>query len=478
MAQVARNAQRYHIIGIGGIGMSAIAEIMFARGYDVQGSDLNENANVARLRDKGIQVFVGHQSGHLEGITRVIISTAVKPGNLEYDAARNRGMIILSRSDILAELMSGYQTVSVTGTHGKTTTTSLTAHLLEFSGRDPTVLNGGILNDWGSNARIGQNRLMVVEADESDGTFIKLPSNIGVVTNIDPEHLDYYGSVDVMHNAFLTFFRSIPEDGWVIACTDHPVVQGMIGCLEPQKRSRVLTYGIGDNSDLQLQNWAPSESGSIFDVKISVNVPGGAGQLDKLQLAIPGRYNAINAIAAIAVAKILGISSGQIREAINCFKGVARRFTQTGQWNNVKIYDDYAHHPVEIAEVLRAARQTATRRVIAVVQPHRYTRLRDLFNEFSDCFGSAHTVIVAPIYTAGEAPIEGIDHLALKRAIVNKGHKHVLSIEGPEDLARTISQCTVAGDLVIGLGAGTITHWMHELPDQLASLPVNVEHIA
>ena len=478
MAQEARNTHRYHIIGIGGIGMSAIAEIMHARGYFVQGSDLSESENVIRLRDCGVQVFVGHSPEHLKGATRIIISTAVKPGNPEFDAAKDRSMIILSRADMLAELMSDFQTVSITGTHGKTTTTSITAHLLEFSGKDPTVLNGGIINNWGTNARIGKGKLMVVEADESDGTFIKLPTRIGVVTNIDPEHLDYYGSVDVLHNAFLTFFRSLPQDGWGLAGIDHPVVKEMIEKSEPEKRSHLLTYGIAEEADLQLLNWTPSGSGSVFDVKLSNNVPGGEDYLERFQLNIPGRYNAVNAIAAVGVARILGVSKTQIRNAISNFEGVGRRFTQTGEWNGIKIYDDYAHHPAEISEVLRAASQSASRRVLAIVQPHRFTRLRDLFDEFSHCFGSAHTVIVAPVYAAGESPIDGIDHVALKRALIGRGHKHVLSVDDPVELAPLISQCATAGDLIIGLGAGTITHWMHALPDQLANLPVNWEHFA
>ena len=477
MNMQARNTGRYHIIGIGGIGMSAIAEIMEACGYDVQGSDQNESANVERLRAKNMRVFVGHDVSHIEGADTIVISSAVKSGNPEYDAARARGLNILSRADMLAELVSRFKTISITGTHGKTTTTSLVAHLLEHADVDPTVINGGIINDWGSNARIGKGEWMVVEADESDGTFIRLPSRIGVVTNIDPEHLDYYGSIDALHEAFRKFFAGFEDGGLVVAGTDHPVVRQMISEIAPSGKPRILTYGQNDDADLRLQNWTPSGYGSQFNVRTSANVAGGPETMVELRLSIPGRYNAMNALASIAVAKELGLDNEDIRSGLAKFAGVGRRFMKTGVWNGIEFYDDYAHHPVEIAQVLEAARQTAKRRVIAIVQPHRFSRLKDLLDDFSRCFSEAHSVIVAPVYTAGETP-NGINEATLVQGLKESGHPHVLSVRGEDELAGLISEISTAGDLVIGLGAGTISQWMNRLPSELAELPAKLENFA
>ncbi|MGI9378960.1 MAG: UDP-N-acetylmuramate--L-alanine ligase [Methyloligellaceae bacterium] len=473
----ARKTGRYHIIGIGGIGMSAIAEVMQACGYDVQGSDQNKSANVERLLTKNIRVFVGHDIANIADADTIVISSAVKSGNPEYDAARARGLNILSRADMLAEIVSRFQTISITGTHGKTTTTSLIAHLLEIAGVDPTVINGGIINDWGSNARIGKGDWMVVEADESDGTFIRLPSRIGVVTNIDPEHLDYYGSVDALHEAFRKFFAGFEDGGLVVAGTDHPVVRQMISEIAPTEKLRILTYGQNADADILLQNWTPNGYGTTFNVRTSDDVAGGPETMIDLGLSIPGRYNAMNALAAIAVAKELGLGNDDIRRGLEQFAGVGRRFMKTGVWNGIDFYDDYAHHPVEIAQVLEAARQTAKRRVIAIVQPHRYSRLKDLLDEFSRCFSEAHSVIVAPVYTAGEAP-NGIDEATLVQGLKESGHPHVLSVGGVDELAGLIAEISTAGDLVIGLGAGTISQWMNQLPSQLEELPAKLENFA
>lgn len=469
----------FHIIGIGGIGMSAIAEIMLARGYRVQGSDLAENANVRRLREKGANVLVGHDASHIDGVEFVIISTAVKENNRELSAARARGLPIIRRAEILAELMRGRSTVSITGTHGKTTMTSLTATLLEDAGFDPTVINGGIIAAWGSNARMGNGDWMVVEADESDGTFVELPTQIGIVSNIDPEHMDYYGSEERLFAAFRTFFERIPFYGLAIAGTDHPAVDAIVRDIKAAKTGRrILTFGEADSVDLKLQNYEAAGEEVSFDVRIGANVPGGVRTLEALSLAIPGRYNALNAVAAIAVAVELGIDDDAIRRGLKQFGGVKRRFTRTGISNGVAFYDDYAHHPVEISAVLKAAKSASSGKVVAIMQPHRYTRLQSLFDEFCACFNDADSVIVTPIYEAGEQPIDGVTQEALVAGIKKSGHGQVIAAEGENSLAGLVAGMAVPGDLVIGLGAGTITEWMQALPSRLAGPELRAEKTA
>jgi len=457
----------FHIVGIGGIGMSAIAEILLELGYRVQGSDMTDGANVARLRQRGMQVFIGHKPGNIEGAAYVVISSAVKAGNIEFDAARERGIPIIRRAEMLAELMRFHSTVSVTGTHGKTTTTSLIAHLFDHAGLEPTAMSGGIINDWGTNARHGKGEWMIVEADESDGTFMRLPTQIGVVTNIDPEHLDYYGSIDAMNMAFRTFFERIPFYGALIAGIDHPVVRAIVEDLGRERRRRVITYGQSDDADLRLEALAQEGNRMRFEAALGERVHGGARLLDDLAIPVPGLYNVLNALAAIAAASEVGIADEQIRSGLASFGGVKRRFTPTGVWNGVAFYDDYAHHPVEILAVLEAARKATDGRVIAVVQPHRYTRLRALFDEFAASFGKADAVIVAPVYSAGEEPIEGVDHVALSTAINKVGTSEAVAIEGEHELAPIIARFARPGDLVIGLGAGSISEWSHALPGLL-----------
>ncbi len=458
-----------HILGIGGIGMSAIAEILRAKGYEVQGSDQKDSANVRRLRTKDIKVFVGHDPANVDGARFVVISTAVKAGNPELEAARARGIPIIRRAEMLAELMRLYATVSVSGTHGKTTTTSLIAHVLKDTGREPTVITGGIINDWGSNARLGAGPWMVVEADESDGTFIKIPTQIGVVTNIDPEHLDYFGSVEAMHAQYETFFRNIPFYGLAVACIDHPVARAMIERLELRRDGRrLLTYGNSPDADLRLEGVRVDGTSTILDASLGARVAGGARRIEGWSVPIPGEHNALNALAAIAVCAETGLSDDAIRASIGRFAGVKRRFQKTGSWNGVTIYDDYGHHPVEIAAVLKAARAGASGRVIAVVEPHRYTRVKDLFEDFAACLDDADAVIVAPLYSAGEPPLPGVDNKSLAAAIAKRSSKSVAAVDSERDLAPAIRTMARSGDMVLCFGAGNSTEWAHALPDWLS----------
>ncbi len=459
----------FHIIGIGGIGMSAIAEILLAKGYSVQGSDQKDSANVRRLRAKGVRVFIGHDPINLVGARQVVISTAVKPGNPELDAARQKGLVIIRRAEMLAELMRLHATISITGTHGKTTTSSLVSQMFEAAGRDPTVITGGIINAWGSNARLGQGRWMIVEADESDGTFTRLPSEIGVVTNIDPEHLDYFGSVEAMHRAYEDFMRNIPFYGLLVACIDHPVVRDMLKRLDMRRDGRrLITYGTSEDADIQLANVSQSGHVTTFDARLNARVTGSQRVMERLELPMPGRHNALNALAAIAAGLEAGLDDDAIRSGLKTFSGVKRRFQPTGTWNGISFFDDYGHHPAEISAVLEAARAGANGRVIAVVEPHRYTRVRDLFGEFSACFKDADGVIVGPLYTAGEQPIDGIDNHSLAEGIRSTGHNGVIVIDSPTELIGILRKHGRPGDMVVCLGAGTSTEWAHALPEWLA----------
>ena len=476
--QLPRDTGTFHIIGIGGIGMSAIAEILHAMGHAVQGSDQKDSANVQRLRAKGIRVFVGHASVNLVGARNVVISTAVKAGNPELEAAREKGLPIIRRAEMLAELMRLYSTVSVTGTHGKTTTTSLIAHMFVAAGCDPTAITGGIINDWGSNARLGAPRgqdddqWMIVEADESDGTFVKIPTQIGVVTNIDPEHLDYFGSVEEMHRQYEAFYRQIPFYGLAVTCIDHPVVRDMIKRLALREDGRrLLTYGTAEDADLILRNMRSNGGTVTFDAVLGQRVAGGARELSDLKLPYPGDYNALNALAAIAVASEAGISDEEIRAALADFAGVKRRFQLTGSWNGLSVYDDYAHHPIEIAAVLKAARSGARGRVIGIVEPHRYSRVSSLLNDFATCFSNADSVVVAPFYSAGEEPIAGLDHHVLAEAIRKAGHRAVIAVDNTDQIVTVLNQIGQPGDMAICMGAGHSTEWAHALPDWLVGEP-------
>lgn len=456
-----------HFIGIGGIGMSGIAEVLANLGYRVRGSDLAENANVRRLKEKDIPVAIGHEAKNVEGAAVVVVSSAVKRDNPELVAARAKRLPVVRRAEMLAELMRLKSCVAIAGTHGKTTTTSMVAALLDAGSFDPTVINGGIINSYGTNARLGGGTWMVVEADESDGTFLKLPADIAVVTNIDPEHLDHFGTFDKVKEAFEAFVENVPFYGFAVMCLDHPVVQDLVGRIEDR---RVITYGFNPQADVRLVDLALDGGVSKFNVLFRGRDGGGAQEIAGLTLPMPGKHNALNATAAIAVAHELGIPDDRIRTALANFGGVKRRFTRTGEWNGVTVFDDYGHHPVEIAAVLEGARAAAKGHVIAVVQPHRYTRLRDLFEQFCTCFNHADHVIVAPVYPAGEAPIPGIDRDALVVGLRARGHRHVIALDGPEPLAGIVKELARPGDFVVCLGAGSITQWAQALPDELAAL--------
>ena len=456
-----------HFVGIGGIGMSGIAEVMHNLGYTVQGSDLSESANVKRLAGLGIKVFIGQKAENLADAQVVVVSSAIKPDNPELMEARARFLPVVRRAEMLAELMRLRSCVSVAGTHGKTTTTSLVAAFLDGAGLDPTVINGGIINAYGTNARLGDGEWMVVEADESDGTFVKLPSTIAIVTNIDPEHLDYYGSFDAAKDAFLAFVENVPFYGCAVMCVDHPEVQALIGRVRDR---RIVTYGTNPQADIRATNQRVENGFNAFDVTITDRKTGKTRELSGVHLAMHGTHNMLNSLAAIGVALQMGISDERIRAALESFGGVKRRFTYVGNWNGVSIYDDYGHHPVEIAAVLQAARSATQGRTVAVVQPHRYTRLHSLFDEFCACFNDADAVIVADVYEAGEKPIEGANRDALVEGLRARGHRNVTALESPEALPALIAEVAKPGDLVVCLGAGSITTWANALPEALAAL--------
>jgi len=456
-----------HFVGIGGIGMSGIAEVLANLGYSVTGSDVADGANVKRLRDKGVKVAIGHKAENIDGADVVVVSSAIKRDNPELVAARAKRLPVVRRAEMLAELMRLKSCVAVAGTHGKTTTTSLVASLLDAGGLDPTVINGGIINAYGTNARLGAGDWMVVEADESDGTFLKLPTDIAVVTNIDPEHLDHFRTFEAVQDAFRAFVENVPFYGFAVMCTDHPVVQTLVGKLED---CRILTYGENPQADVRLADLDHLNGESRFSVYFRDREGKTAHKIDKLSLPMPGRYNALNATAAIAVAHALGVKADIIRKALAGFGGVKRRFTRVGEWNGAVIIDDYAHHPVEIAAVLRAARESAKGQVIAVMQPHRYTRLHDLFEQFCTCFNDADLVIITPVYPAGEQPIAGADRDALVTGLRARGHKQAMPLDGPEKLAPLIKSLAKPSDYVICLGAGSITQWAYALPAELKAL--------
>jgi len=455
-----------HFVGIGGIGMSGIAEIMLRIGYAVQGSDAKASANTERLEKLGAKVFIGHDAAHVDGASAVVYSTAVKPDNPEMAAARERRLPLVRRAEMLAELMRLQFSVAVGGTHGKTTTTSMVAALLDAGGLDPTVVNGGIINAYGTNAKVGAGDWIVVEADESDGTFLKLKSTVAVVTNIDPEHLDHWGDFEAVKKGFRDFVENIPFYGFAAVCTDHPEVQAMAARVENR---RLVTYGVNPQAEVRAQNVSMGTDGARFGVVIQPR-NGDFISLEELRLPMAGQHNVLNALAAIAVARELGVSLGDIRKGLAAFGGVKRRFTTTGVVDGVRIVDDYGHHPVEIAAVLQAARAVTEGRVIAVVQPHRYTRLADLFDDFCAGFNDADVVIVADVYAAGEAPIDGVDRDALVEGLRRYGHRRVLALDGPSDLARMVREEAQPGDVVVLLGAGDITAWAYALPEQLQAL--------
>lgn len=456
-----------HFIGIGGIGMSGIAEILHHLGYRVQGSDQAEGGNTKRLREKGIPVQIGHRPENLGDASVIVISSAVKPDNPELMAARAKWLPVVRRAEMLGELMRLKWSVAIGGTHGKTTTTSLVAQLLESGGLDPTIINGGIINNYGTNARLGSGDWMVVEADESDGTFVKLPATVAIVTNMDPEHLDHYGTVDAMNKAYADFVHNIPFYGFAVLCIDHPVVQTMIPSLSDR---RIITYGLSPQADVRALNLRQNPNGSDFDVLITERQSGEHQRLSELFLPMAGQHNIQNALAAITVAHEMGISESVIRKGLASFGGVKRRFTKTGEANGITVIDDYGHHPVEIAAVLKAARQASRGRILAVMQPHRYSRLQHLFEDFCKAFNDADWVLVSDVYEAGETPIEGISGDALVEGLRGHGHRQADKLQDSKMLAREVARRARPGDMVVCLGAGSITNWAQALPDELKAL--------
>ncbi len=466
-----------HFVGIGGIGMSGIAEVLHAHGYKVQGSDLSDSANVKRLSENGIRTFIGHSAENIRGIegnlpAAIVVSSAIKQDNPELLAARAAKVPIVRRAEMLAELMRLKQAIAVGGTHGKTTTTSLVGEMLEVAGFDPTVINGGIVNAYGTNTRLGESDWMVVEADESDGTFTRLPATVAVVTNMDAEHMDHYGNFENVKAAYRQFIHNLPFYGYAVLCTDHPEVQALIPTLEDRK---IITYGFNPQADVHATNIRYKNGHSLFDVTFAahLNKSDEDFTLRDVELSMLGRHNVQNSLVALAIANEMNVAPPIMKKVLSNFAGVKRRFTKTGEVNGITIIDDYAHHPIEIDTVLRTARTAAEERggrLIAVMQPHRYTRLQDLFEEFCTCFNDADSVIIADVYEAGETPIAGACKDSLVQGITSHGHKDVMALCAPEDLAGIIFEKAQENDYVICLGAGNITAWAYDLPEQLQAL--------
>ncbi|QQG36072.1 MAG: UDP-N-acetylmuramate--L-alanine ligase [Micavibrio aeruginosavorus] len=463
-----------HFVGIGGIGMSGIAEVLHNLGYTVQGSDIADNYNVKRLRDAGVKIAIGHKPENLvdaEGglANVVVISSAVKKDNPELMIAREHKLPIVRRADMLAELMRLKSSIAIAGTHGKTTTTTMIGMMLEEAGFDPTIINGGIVNKYGTNTRLGQSDWMVVEADESDGTFTHLPATIGVVTNIDPEHMDYYGAFENVRQAYYRFIENLPFYGYAVLCIDHPEVQGLIPEVTDK---RIVTYGFNPQADVHAFNVRSDARGSVYDVKFADSLSDDGRELIVRDMSLPmlGVHNVLNSLAALSVAIKMDVPVATMKKALAGFSGVKRRFTKTGESHGLTVIDDYGHHPVEIMAVLKAGRLAVAEsggRVIAVVQPHRYTRLSSLFDEFCTCFYDADAVIVADVYAAGEQPVEGADRDHLAQGIKAHGHKNVQLLNDPAALAGMIADIGEPNDLVICLGAGDITKWAYALPGEL-----------
>jgi len=450
-----------HFVGIGGIGMSGIAEVLLNHGYVVQGSDLKKTKITDRLHEKGALIFEGQRSENIDDAAVIVISSAIKPGNPELEAARERGLPIVRRAEMLAELMRLKSNIAVAGTHGKTTTTTMMAELMVAGKFDPTVVNGGIIHAYGSNARVGLGEWMVVEADESDGTFNRLPATIAIVTNIDPEHMEHWGDFDALRQGFLDFVSNIPFYGLAVCCTDHPEVQALVGKITDR---RVVTYGFNAQADVRVINLTYKGGIAHFDIALQ----GEEVVIEGCSLPMPGDHNVSNALSAVAVSRHLGMSGDDIRDALANFGGVNRRFTKVGVVDGVTIIDDYGHHPVEIAAVLKAARQSCEGRVIAVHQPHRFTRLSHHFEEFCACFNDADVVGIADIFSAGEVPIEGASRDDLVAGLVRHGHRQALAVKNEGDLTRLVREHAKPGDMVVCLGAGTISTWANGLPAQLA----------
>ena len=450
-----------HFVGIGGIGMSGIAEVLLNHGYIVQGSDLKDSKITQRLADMGAKIFIGQKAENLEAAEVVVISSAIKPGNAELDEARRKGLPVVRRAEMLAELMRLKSNIAVAGTHGKTTTTTMVAALLDHGKYVPTVINGGIIHAYGSNARVGDGEWMVVEADESDGTFNRLPATIAIVTNIDPEHMEHWGDFDTLRAGFNEFVSNIPFYGLAVCCTDHNEVQALVGKITDR---RVVTYGFNSQADVRATKPTYKAGVAHFDIHLQSE----GLVIEGCTLPMPGDHNVSNALSAVAVARHLGMKLDEIREALAKFGGVNRRFTKVGEVDGITIIDDYGHHPVEIAAVLKAARQASEGRVIAVHQPHRYTRLHSLFEDFCTCFNEADVVAIAEVFAAGEELIEGATRDDLVDGLIAHGHRHARAIVSEDDLVRLVKEQARPGDMVVCLGAGTISAWANALPRRLA----------
>ena len=461
---------RLHFVGIGGIGMSGIAEVMHNLGYQVQGSDIIESANVKRLQKMGIEVSIGHSEKNITRAEVLVVSSAVHQDNPEVLAARSRFIPVVQRAEMLAELMRLKWSIAVSGTHGKTTTTSMIAAVLDYVNLDPTVINGGIINAYGTNARLGAGEWMVVESDESDGSFVKLPATVAVVTNIDPEHMEFYGSFDAVRAAYRNFVESIPFYGFAALCIDHPEVQALIGKVWDR---RIITYGLSPQADIRASNIRTDALGSVFDISITDRVRNSSSLIEKVRLPMLGNHNVLNALAAVCIANEMGVSNNEISGALGEFAGVKRRFTRTGTVDGITIIDDYGHHPVEINAVLASARAAYSGNIIAVVQPHRFSRLKSLFEDFCACFNDADIVVVADVYGAGESPEPGISKDSLIDGLRGRGHRHVIALQSPEKLPHLINPFLNSGDIVVCLGAGNITQWANELPNSLSRLRKN-----
>ena len=466
MSLIPQDVGPIHFIGIGGIGMSGIAEVLLAMGYTVRGSDLTDNANVQRLRAKGIEVAVGHDAANLGDARVIVFSSAVKADNPELQAAREQRLPVVRRADMLAELMRLKKSIAVAGTHGKTTTTAMVGALLDAAGLDPTVVNGGIINAYGTNVRLGRSDWMVVESDESDGSFLRLPATIGIVTNIDPEHMEFWGNFEAVKSAYYSFVERLPFYGFGVLCIDHPEVQALLPRITDR---RVVTYGMSPQADVQASEVRIHAAGSTFDVTLHARPGQEERRLLDVRLSLPGQHNVQNALAALTIGIELAVPEATIRAALAGLQGVKRRFTRTGSVDGITVIDDYAHHPEEIRAVLRTARAAAPGRILAVMQPHRYSRLQGLFEAFCTCFAEADLVLVAPVYAAGEPPIQGIDRESLVAGLRAHGQREVIPIADEQELLAQVSEHARAGDYVLCMGAGSISQWANQLPQALAS---------
>ena len=459
-----------HFVGIGGIGMSGIAEIMNNLGYSVQGSDLAVNNNTRRLEAHGIKVFEGHDASNLKNVSYVVISTAVKNDNPEVVAARKLMIPVIRRAEMLAELMRLKCSVAISGSHGKTTTTSLVACLFEAAGLDPTVINGGVINNKSINAYLGRGDYLVVEADESDATFIKIPSTIGVITNIDPEHMDYYKDFDTLKAAFKSFIRNLPFYGFGVACIDHPVVRELVDNITER---RVITYGIeSEDAQIVAYNITSDTYSSTFDIRIKQQNTSGDTIIEHITIPTPGKHNVLNALSAIAIGIELDFGLKVIKNGFKNFQGVKRRFTLVGKYNGAEIIDDYAHHPVEIEATLSTVKDVVSKRkgrVISIFQPHRYTRLENLFSDFASCFAKSDKVYILDVFSAGDSPIDGINSKTLVEAI-NKNSVDAEYLANHEDITSIVATEAGEGDVILMMGAGSITTWANQLPEKLEKI--------